>query len=191
MNKIIGVLGFQGAFFEHKNILDELNVKHLIIKNSNDLKKIDYLIIPGGESTVIAKFINEQKLLFPLRDFILKEKKPVMGTCAGAILLSNTIINKNVSENGLIPAVNIVTERNSYGSQIDSFIKNIKLDEIGYFNCIFIRAPQFKDIKDPHCQILGYYNNMPIMIKKDNILLCTFHPELENTLIHEYFLNNF
>ena len=114
-----------------------------------------------------------------------------MGTCAGAILLSNIILDKNELKQGLIPAIDIVTERNSYGSQIHSFIKNIKLDKIGNFNCIFIRAPQFKQINDSNCKILGYDNNNPVMVRKDNILLCTFHPELENTQIHEYFINNF
>ena len=95
MNKIIGILGFQGAFFEHKNILDQLKVSNLIVKTNKDLQKIDYLIIPGGESTVISKFINEQNLLMPLKEFILEEKRPVMGTCAGAILLSKIILDKN------------------------------------------------------------------------------------------------
>jgi len=191
MNKIIGILGFQGAFFEHKNILDQLKVSNLIVKTNKDLQKIDYLIIPGGESTVISKFINEQNLLMPLKEFILEEKRPVMGTCAGAILLSKIILDKNDLKPGLIPAIDIVTERNSYGSQINSFIKNIKLDKIGNFNCIFIRAPRFKEINDPECIILGYDNNNPIIIKKNNILLCTFHPELEGTKVHEYFINNF
>jgi len=191
MNKIIGILGFQGAFFEHKNILDQLKISNLIVKTNDDLKKIDYLIIPGGESTVMTKFIIQQDLLKPLKQFILKDKRPVMGTCAGAILLSKIILDKNDLKIGLIPGIDVVTERNSYGSQIDSFIKNIKLDKIGNFNCIFIRAPKFKEIYDSECKILGYDNGNPIMIKKNNILLCTFHPELENTQVHEYFINNF
>ena len=150
--KIIGILGFQGAFFEHKKILDQLKVYNIIVKTTNDIKKIDALIIPGGESTVISKFIIKQNLLNELKNFILEKKRPVMGTCAGAILLSTSILDKNELKQGLIPAINLVTERNSYGSQINSFIKNIKLD---------------------------------------NILLCTFHPELEDTKIHEYFISNF
>lgn len=189
--KIVGILGFQGAFFEHKKLLDQLEVTNFIIKTQNDLKKVNALIIPGGESTVMTKFIIQQDLLNPLKKFILKDKRPVMGTCAGAILLSKMILDKNELKQGLIPTIDVVTERNSYGSHIDSFIKNIKLDKIGNFNCIFIRAPQFKQINDSNCEILGYDNNNPIMIKKNNILLCTFHPELENTQIHEYFINNF
>lgn len=189
--KIIGILGFQGAFFEHKKILDQLGVTNFIVKTNDDMKKVDALIIPGGESTVISKFIIKQNLLNELKKFILEKKKPVMGTCAGAILLSNMVLDKNNLKQGLIPAIDIITERNSYGSQIHSFIKNIKLDKIGNFNCIFIRAPLFKQINDSSCEILGYDNDNPIMIRKDNILLCTFHPELENTQIHEYFISNF
>ena len=191
MNKIIGILGFQGAFYEHKNILDELKINNIIVKTVLDLDKINALIIPGGESTVMSKFILEQELLIPLNKFILENQRPVLGTCAGAILLSKMILDKNDLKQGLIPAIDIVTERNSYGSQINSFIKNIKLDKIGNFNCIFIRAPAFVKINDPECTILGYDNGNPIMIKKNNILLCTFHPELESTEIHEYFVNNF
>ena len=189
--KIVGILGFQGAFFEHKKILDHLEINNFIVKSSNDLKNVNSLIIPGGESTVISKFIIKQGLLNELKEYILEKKRPVMGTCAGAILLSKMILDKNELKQGLIPAIDIVTERNSYGSQIHSFIKNIKFNKIGNFNCIFIRAPQFKQINDSNCEILGYDNDNPIMIRKNNILLCTFHPELENTQIHEYFINNF
>jgi 5'-phosphate synthase pdxT subunit len=191
MNKIIGILGFQGAFFEHKNILDKLKINNLIVKTNEDLKMVDYLIIPGGESTVMTKFINEQNLLIQLKEFIFEKKKPVMGTCAGAILLSKMILDKNELKQGLIPAIDVVTERNSYGSQIDSFIKKIKLNKIGDFNCIFIRAPKIKEINDSECEVLGYYNGNPIILRKNNILLCTFHPELENSKIHEYFINSF
>ena len=74
MNKIIGILGFQGAFFEHKKILDQLKITNIIVKTSNDLKRVDALIIPGGESTVISKFIIKQYLLAPLKEFILEKK---------------------------------------------------------------------------------------------------------------------
>ena len=189
MKYLIGILGFQGAFIEHKNILDKINIQNLIVKTEDDLNKIDALIIPGGESSVMIKFINNQNLLIPLKKFILEDKKFVMGTCAGAIILSKFVINNNELTSGIIPAVDLVIERNSYGSQFDSFIKNINLKSIGNFNCIFIRAPKIISINDDNLEILGYDNNNPIIIKKHNILLCTFHPELEDTTIHKYFIN--
>ena len=185
---IIGILGFQGDFLEHQQILNQLGVKTIIIKNKIDLEKIDGLIIPGGESTTIKRFIEKKNMLKPLKKFILEDKKYVMGTCAGAIILSKKTVSKGQIVDGIIPAMDIVTERNSYGSQINSFIKTIKLKEIGEYNCIFIRAP--KILKVNHGIVFGYENNNPIMVRNENILICTFHPELENSDIHKYFLDN-
>ena len=189
MNYLIGILGFQGAFIEHKNILDKINVRNIIVKTKHDLDKVDALIIPGGESSVMIKFINSQNLKDPLEKFIIQDNKYVMGTCAGAIILSKFIISNNKISDGIIPALDIVIERNSYGSQYDSFIKKEKLKNIGDFNCIFIRAPKIVKLNDNKCEILGYNNNNPIFLKKNNIIICTFHPELEDTNIHEYFVN--
>lgn len=191
MNKTIGILGLQGNFYEHLRVLEGLQVKGIIIKYSYQLDTIDALIIPGGESTVMTNFIEGAKdnLLDRLTRFIKIEKKPVMGTCAGAIILSKYILQNNVKIGGLIPAIDMVIERNSYGSQINSFMKILQLKDIGDFNCIFIRAP--KIIETNNCDLLGYVNNSPVMVRSENILLCTFHPELENAKLHRYFLQTY
>ena len=118
--------------------------------------------------------MKEQQLIDELHKFIHIDKKPVMGTCAGAIIISN-----------LLSINTIIIERNSYGRQINSFMEIIDLKHIGAFNCIFIRAP--KIIRISKGEVLGYYKKDPILIHIDNILLCTFHPELENNKIHKYF----
>ena len=191
MNKTIGILGLQGNFYEHLRVLEKLKVKGIIIKYSYQLDTIDALIIPGGESTVMTKFIKgaDNNLLDRLTKFIKIEKKPVMGTCAGAIILSKYILQDGIKVDGLIPAIDTIIERNSYGSQINSFMKEIKLKDIGYFNCIFIRAPKIMETNN--CEILGNVDNSPVMIRSENVLLCTFHPELENEKVHSYFLQTY
>lgn len=186
----IGVLGIQGNFYEHISILKLLKIQYKIIKNKNDFDDIDGLIIPGGESTAIKKYINDFELLDNLKKFILKKKKPVFGTCAGAILLSNIVINNNIKSEGLIQAIDCAIIRNSYGSQADSFIEKINIKEIGEYECIFIRAPKIINI-NKDCKVWADYNNNPIMISQENVLICTFHPELVNTKIHSFFINNF
>ena len=182
---IIGVLAIQGAFQEHIEILNKIKdytIESKLVKTIYDFNNLDALIIPGGESTVMTKFIINWNLLDTILEFI--KNKPVFGTCAGAILLS---------KNGLLKSTDIEIERNAYGSQINSFISNDYIENIGYFNCIFIRAP--KIIKIPNSisdiSILCKNQNDITLIRQNNILLCTFHPELENEKIHKYFIDNF
>ena len=194
MNILVGILGLQGSYLEHQSILHKMKINTIILKYPKDIEKITHLIIPGGESTTISNFILQQGFLEPLKKFILIEKKPVLGTCAGAILLSKQVIWNNNTTMGLIPAVNINIQRNAYGSQVESFQEIINLKYIGDFNCIFIRAPKIiplENAKNNDYEILGTKDKNPIMIKRKNILLCTFHPELESSQIHEYFLQSF
>ena len=176
-----------------KNInihLWSLSINSILIKTHYDVNNIDALIIPGGESTVLTTLIKDNDLLYKkLYNFILVQKKPVFGTCAGTILLSSKVKNKDRVEDGLFPIVDILTERNYRGSQVNSFNKNLNITGIKKnFNCIFIRPPLIKNYNN-NIDVLAYYNKNPVFVKKDNVLLVTFHPELENTLIHKFFLN--
>ena len=188
----IGILAIQGAFIEHKNVLETIeNINIFLIKTKYDIKNIDALIIPGGESSVMKKFILEWDLYETLNKFINIDKKPVFGTCAGSILLSNKVNTNNVIENGLFQSVNIEILRNGYGRQNASYIEKINIEKIGVIDAIYIRAPIIKNL-DNNCKILAYdkYNN-PTLICYNNILLCTFHPELSNNLIHKYFITKY
>ena len=188
----IGILAIQGAFIEHKNVLETIeNINIFLIKTKNDIQNIDGLIIPGGESTVMKKFILQWDLYETLNKFINIDKKPVFGTCAGSILLSNKVKTNNVIENGLFQSVNIEILRNGYGRQNASYIEKINIEKIGVIDAIYIRAPIIKNL-DNNCKILAYdkYNN-PTLLKYHNILLCTFHPELTMNLIHKYFITNY
>lgn len=164
----IGVLALQGAFVEHIKVLNKLGVQFSEVRTVEDLKNIDGLIIPGGESTTMNLLIGEIK----------KHMKnlPIFGTCAGAILLSQQNL------------LDIEVERNAYGSQLDSFEDDFKFLGAN-FHGIFIRAPKIVKV-GPKVEILAKNSKDEIvLVREKNYLAATFHPELtEDTRIHEYFI---
>ncbi len=170
---LVGVLALQGAFREHIACLNKLNIKSKEIRLPEQLKEIDALIIPGGESTTFTKLLNDYK--FDLKKF----NKPIFGTCAGAIILAKL---------GLI---NIKVNRNAYGRQIDSFEEDIEIKSIGKFHAIFIRAPVIESA-GKEVEILAKRDGEILMAKQGNILVATFHPELTDDLrVHEYFIKQY
>ncbi len=183
---MIGILGFQGSFWEHKSILDKMNIQNIIVKKSSDLLKIDKLIIPGGESTCIKKFIDEE-MKKELHKFINIDKKKTLGTCAGIIILADFI--KNESQK-IIGGLNIKISRNYYGSQNDSFLKNTHFKPLNLKkNQMYIRAPYITDVGDNVDIIATYDNNTISGVKQDNIIGLTFHPELTDDFsFYKYFL---
>ena len=181
----VGILALQGDVREHKKVLIKLGVNPIEVKLPLDLEDLDALIIPGGESTTIGMLMKKYKL-----DSKIKQKHkqgmPIYGTCAGAIVLAKNIIGNDQLKLSL---VDISIERNHYGRQIKSFEADLSIKHIGNFKGIFIRSPIIKSFYNG-VETLAEHNNNPVMIKQDNILITTFHPELTNdTRIHEYFLN--
>ncbi len=189
MNKIIGILGMQGAIVEHQEILLQIpHTKTRIVKTAKDLDCIDGLILPGGESTAIGKLLD----YFSLKE-ILQQKiisgLPVFGTCAGLILLAKNIENQT---NTHLATMDITVKRNGYGSQLDSFSTNLLIPTIDKnmpIPLVFIRAPYItKTSKD--VQILATLDNKIIAARQKNMLVSSFHPELTNDLrFHQYFLS--
>ena len=189
MNKIIGILGMQGAIAEHQEILIQIpHTKTRIVKTAKDLDCIDGLILPGGESTAIGKLLD----YFSLKE-ILQQKiisgLPVFGTCAGLILLAKNIENQT---NTHLATMDITVKRNGYGSQLDSFSTNLLIPTIDKnmpIPLVFIRAPYItKTSKD--VQILATLDNKIIAARQKNMLVTAFHPELTNDLrFHQYFLS--
>lgn len=189
MNKIIGILGMQGAIAEHQEILLQIpHTKTRIVKTAKDLDCIDGLILPGGESTAIGKLLD----YFSLKE-ILQEKiisgLPVFGTCAGLILLAKNIENQT---NTHLATMDIAVKRNGYGSQLDSFSTNLLIPTIDKnmpIPLVFIRAPYItKTGKD--VQILATLDNKIIAARQKNMLVSSFHPELTCDLrFHQYFLS--
>lgn len=182
----IGILALQGAFLEHKKVLDRLGVENIYIKGKEDLEGIHGLILPGGESTAMGKLMREFDLLEPLKEKI-KEGLPVFGTCSGMILLAKKLVNDDTVHLGVM---NISVMRNGYGRQLGSFqylgdIKGIdkKVD------MVFIRAPYVEEVGEG-VEILGKVQDRIVAVREKNILAISFHPELtENVELHKYFLS--
>jgi 5'-phosphate synthase pdxT subunit len=187
--KKIGVLAIQGDFEKHVRTIEKLAHKAIEVRTTTELHKTDGLIIPGGESTTFLKLINQSDL----KDELIKyaQLHPIMGTCAGLILLAKDV--DLLSEYSL-NLIDIQVERNAYGRQRESFIDTISISLNGtssHFTGVFIRAPKITKYSE-NIRVLGRHNGEAVMVCNENILVCTFHPELtEDTRIHQYFLDHF
>ncbi|MDO7977522.1 pyridoxal 5'-phosphate synthase glutaminase subunit PdxT [Oceanotoga teriensis] len=185
----IGVLDIQGGVEEHVNILKKIeNIEVLKVKYPKDLNNIDGLIIPGGESTTISKLMKKYGFIEAIKNFS-KNGKSIWGTCAGLILLSNKVDDKD----GTLKLIDIDVSRNAFGSQINSFSCNKIVEKISSIplELIFIRAPIIKNVGE-NVKVLIRLEDKIVAAKQNNILVTSFHPELTNqTLFHEYFINNF
>ncbi|MGC8902037.1 MAG: pyridoxal 5'-phosphate synthase glutaminase subunit PdxT [Fervidobacterium sp.] len=182
---IIGVSGIQGDFREHKLMIEKLGHETLIVRTPEDLEKIDGLIIPGGESTTMIRIMKRIKLFEVLREKI-QNGLPVYGTCAGLIVLAKEIENYPQESLGVI---DIKVLRNAYGRQVDSFDEMVEIKGFDKpFKAIFIRAPRV-DEWGKDVEVLSVLDGHPIMLRQNNVLVTSFHPELTNdTRVHEYFL---
>jgi 5'-phosphate synthase pdxT subunit len=190
----IGIIGIQGAISEHVTSMNRTLKKNkrigkvFVLRNKFEIKSIDALIIPGGESTTISKFIHKLGLYDEILNRINDNNLYIMGTCAGCVLLSKHIINDN-KDIKLLEAMDIRVIRNAFGRQKESF--EYKINIIGFkklFNGVFIRAPLIDSVFG-NCTSLSKINDKIIMARQDKFLALSFHPELTNDLrIHEYFL---
>lgn len=184
----IGILDLQGSVIEHEKMLSYFkNINIIRVKYIEDIKRINGLIIPGGESTTLGKLLTDFKLLKPIREKIEKGMA-VWGTCAGLILLAKKIENK---DSDYISTMDINVKRNAYGSQLDSFITEdiIKDISIKPIKMVFIRAPYIIDTHN-NVTILKTIDNNIVAARQDNMLVTSFHPELTDDIsIHKYFVN--
>ena len=184
----IGVLALQGAFAEHKAMMNSLGASTFEIRQHKDLKQpMDGLIIPGGESTVMGKLLNELDMMSDLRSMI-KDGLPVFGTCAGLILLAENIKDDKTVHIG---TMNITAKRNAYGRQLGSFYTEENFADIGKVPMTFIRAPYIVECGE-NAKPLAVCNGKIVASSQGNQLVTAFHPELNNdTSIHRYFLEKF
>lgn len=181
----IGILAVQGAFIEHKHMLDKLNIESFEIRHKKDLEQeMDGLILPGGESTVIGKLVKELELYVILKQKI-EAGLPALGTCAGLILLAEHISNDKRNYFGTLP---ITVKRNAYGRQLGSFQTIEEVKNIGRIPMTFIRAPYVEAIhKD--VEILAKVDGAIVAVQYKNQLGVAFHPELtEDISLHKYFI---
>ncbi|HBE85614.1 MAG TPA: pyridoxal 5'-phosphate synthase glutaminase subunit PdxT [Lachnoclostridium sp.] len=181
----IGILALQGAFTEHEKMLSKLGADSFEIRQRADFTEaISGLILPGGESTVMEKLMRESELKEPILQMI-QRGIPVMGTCAGMILLAKTVIGGESH----LACMDITVERNAYGRQLASFKTESKFGGTGIIPMVFIRAPYVADAGQG-VEVLAKVDGKIVAAREKNMLACAFHPELtEDTTVHSYFLH--
>ena len=180
----IGVLAIQGDYAAHATALSEVGAEPCEVRKAAQLELLDGLILPGGESTTMLKFLEKHGFFEALEDF--SKKKPVFGTCAGAILLAREVRHPAQRSLGILDAV---VERNAYGRQIDSTILTAETElPGGPLEMVFIRAPRIVSI-GAQIQVLGRREGNPVLVRQGAVLAATFHPELsKDRRVHELFV---
>lgn len=184
----VGVLALQGDFREHVEALQQLKVDTVEVRLPQDLEGLDGFIIPGGESTTIARLLQRYQLTEPLRKRIT-EGLPVMGTCAGMILLAKEA--RGLDRPGL-ELMHITVQRNAFGRQVDSFETDISIQQLGGepFHAVFIRAPLIQEVHPPAEIVATLEDGTVVAAQEGNMLALAFHPELtEDLRFHRYFLD--
>jgi 5'-phosphate synthase pdxT subunit len=182
----VGVLALQGDVREHLNLLQSLGVDASEVKKPHQLSEIDALILPGGESTTIAKMAVRFGMFDPLRSAI-HDGLAVYGTCAGMILLASTISD---SDQPVIGALDVVVRRNAFGRQNESFETLVDVDGFDSpFDGVFIRAPWIEKV-GADVEVLAAIDDHPVMVRQGRILATSFHPELTgDRRIHQILLD--
>ena len=174
---LIGVLALQGGFEAHAKTLRRLGADPREVRTSEDLRDLDALVIPGGESTTITLGLERESLTEPLLEFV-RSGKPVLGTCAGMIMLDRDHLG----------VLDIGVRRNAFGRQLASFETELMFDGAP-LNAVFIRAPWVEDA-GPEVEVLAEVDGHPVAVRQGNILAVAFHPELtEETRVHEWLVD--
>ena len=195
MARKYGVLALQGDFLEHVQMLRSLDVETVEVRLPQQLRELDGLIIPGGESTTIGKLAVAYKLVEPIRR-MAEEGRPVWGTCAGMILLAKDIGR----DQPLIGVMDVAVKRNAFGRQVDSFEADLAIpaldavsaaEEQGRpFRAVFIRAPYIQSVGDQVLVLSRLADGTIVAARQDNLLATAFHPEISgDTRFHRYFLS--
>lgn len=182
----VGVLALQGDFREHLAALEKIGVSAIPVKKAEEIEVVDALIIPGGESTTIAKLARTFGVFESIQKRIANGM-PVYGSCAGLILLANKVIDGTVGQE-TFGGLDITARRNAFGRQVDSFEGEIEFKGLGTLNGVFIRAPWVEHVGDG-VEVLATSHGHPVAVKKGNILATSFHPELTNDYaVQKYFV---
>lgn len=195
----IGVLGQQGDVEEHISAtnlaLRQMDLKGEVIwaKTMKDIERVDGLIIPGGESTVVGRLADYNGTLQEIKNRISKGM-PVLGTCTGLIMLAKEVHDRFVSDvkQPILGIMDVIVERNAFGRQIDSFEADLEIPAIGKekFKGVFIRAPVIQKAGSG-VKVLCKLNEIVVAAQQNNIIGVSFHPELTNdTRVHRFFLEN-
>lgn len=188
----VGLLALQGDFERHEASFRALGCATALVRRPAELARVRGLVIPGGESTTMTRLIDLAGLRGPLREFA--GERPVMGTCAGLIMLARSLADEDVAGHGVrsLGLLDCVVRRNAYGRQVDSFTAPVELRcEPGGaepFPAVFIRAPRIESCGSG-VEVLAEHGGLPVAVRQGRLLGLTFHPELTGDLrLHRYFL---
>ncbi len=187
----VGILALQGDFEAHGRVVEELGAQPVYVRHEQELRDLDGLIIPGGETTTMLKLLQDEGLFGPIMQFA--DRHPVMGTCAGSILMAKEVMSPAQNSFGLM---DLTVERNAYGRQADSSIRSVEPSpefaertEPGRLEAVFIRAPIIRHVGEAATVLLRDGAN-PILVEQGRHLAVTFHPELsKDRRLHVLFLD--
>ena len=182
------MLALQGAFREHREVLDALGVDTVEVRTPSGLAGLDAIVLPGGESTTMQRLLDTSGVRAPLTEAI-GAGLAVLGTCAGAIVLGREVLDGRPDQVPL-GAIDIVTRRNAYGRQRESFEADLTVAGLpgGPFPGVFIRAPVIESVGEA-VEVLAEHNGRPVIARDGRVWVTTFHPELASDLrLHERFL---
>ena len=185
----VGVLALQGAFREHRQTLRQCGVEAFTVRTPEEVAAAEALIIPGGESTTIGKLMDRYGLLVPVREFAASGK-PLLGTCAGMILMAKTI-EDGIADQPRVGVIDITVRRNAFGRQVDSFETDLPFAGIdgGPVRAVFIRAPIIESV-GPEVEVLARHEGRVVAARQGKMLVLSFHPELTSDCrVHRYFLD--
>jgi 5'-phosphate synthase pdxT subunit len=179
-----GVLALQGDFREHARVFAECGATPIEVRTLEELADVDCLAIPGGESTTISKLAHASGLVEPVRERV-RGGMPILGTCAGMIVLATEVIGGEP----LFALLDATVRRNAYGRQVDSFEADVSVDGIDHdVRGVFIRAPWIERVGD-RVRVLAAHEGRPVVVEQDRVLVASFHPELVGeTGLHRYLL---
>jgi 5'-phosphate synthase pdxT subunit len=185
----IGVLALQGAFGAHARVLTDLGAEAVEVRRPDQLEGIDGLVMPGGESTTMSMLLESSGLFDPIAER-LADGLPVLGTCAGMILLAVEVVDGRPDQR-CFGAIDLTVRRNAYGRQIDSFETDLEIAELGApaFHAVFIRAPGVVRA-GPGVDVLASWDDRPVLARQGAVTVAAFHPELSgDPRIHSRFLD--
>jgi pyridoxal 5'-phosphate synthase pdxT subunit len=179
-----GVLALQGDFREHALVFSELGASPIEVRTPEDLSRVDCLAVPGGESTTIGKLARSAELVEPVMERA-KAGMPILGTCAGMIVLAKRVIGGEP----LFELMDLTVRRNAYGRQVDSFETDLDVEGVEHpVRGVFIRAPVVEQIGEG-VRVLAEHEGHPVVLEQGNLVAASFHPELVGeTGLHDYLL---
>jgi len=186
-DRLVGVLALQGAFVAHQRALETAGAATRQVRQPGDLRGLDALIIPGGESTTMSRLLETSGLFDDIKA-MLSDGLPVFGTCAGMILLASEVLDGRADQLSF-GAIDVSVRRNGYGRQVDSFETDLDVVEFERpFHAVFIRAPKVVAI-GPNVEVLAEHDGVPVVARQGHVMVASFHPELTgDARLHARFL---